>query len=263
MSNPPIPPEILDHIIDHLRDEPNALQNCCLVAKSWVPCARKHLFADIQFSSPKHLESWKKTFPDPSNSPAYHTHTLSVKCLEVVMAADGEEGGWIRAFSRVVRLEVGNITPGFSREWKVSLAPFHAFSPILRSLHVVSTKLSLSRIFGLIHSLPLLEDLILVVNGIPNNDGLDASGPPVGTPPPSSPVFTGTLRLIIFRGIGPIVRRLLDLPNGLHFRQLILTWVWEDELQWINALVAECSDTLESITASRTRRASAIVRLLC
>ena len=33
--------------------------------------------------------------------------------------------------------------------------------------------------------------------------------------------------------------------------------VWEGELQWINALVAECSDTLESIAASR----AGVVRL--
>ena len=176
------------------------------------------------------------------------------------MAADGEEGGWIRTFSRVVRLEVSSS----SNNSEVTLAPFHAFSPILRSLSLFSTKLPPSQIFGLVCSLPLLEDLMLAIQRTPNNDDLDVGRPLIGIPPPSSPVFTGTLRLIIFHRMGPIVRRLLDLPNGLHFRHLILTWVWEDELQWIDALVVECSDTLESITitASRDRR-GAIIRLLC
>ena len=261
MSNPLIPPEILDHIVDNLHDESDALQDCCLAAKSWIPRTRKHLFADIKFSSPECLESWKKTFPDPSNSPAYHTHILSVGCPQAVTMADAEEGGWVRAFSRVVQLEVDSSLDSLG-DSEVSLAPFHAFPPILRSLRLFSITLPLSRIFGLVRSLPLLEDLSLIVYGIPNNDDLDAGGPPIGISPPSSPVFTGTLRLALSDGMGPTVRRLLDLPNGLHFRQLTLAWLREDELEWINALVAECSDTLESINASRSW-GGAIVRLLC
>ena len=260
MSNPPIPPDIFDHIVDNLHDKPDALRNCCLVAKSWIPRTRKHLFANIEFSSPERLESWKRNFPDSSYSPAYHTRTLSVQCPQVVTMADAEEGGWIRAFSRVVRLEVSGTMHGFG-ESDVSLTPFHAFSPILRSLSLFSTTLPLSRIFSLVRSLPLLEDLMLAVHGIPNNDDLDVGGPPIGIPPPNSPVFTGTLRLVLFYGMGLIVRRLLDLPNGLHFRHLSFSWIREDELQWINALVAECSDTLESINTSR-RMFGAIVRFL-
>jgi hypothetical protein len=106
MSDPCLPPEILDHVVDLLHDEPKALQNCCVVAKPWVARTRKHLFADIDFSSPEDLELWKETFLDPSNSPAYHTRTLMVGCPQVVTAADADEGGWIRTFSRVVRLNV-------------------------------------------------------------------------------------------------------------------------------------------------------------
>ena len=145
---------------------------------------------------------------------------------------------------------------------EVSLAPFHALSPILRSLHLLSITLPLSRIFGLIRSLPLLEDLSLIVYGIPNNDDLDAGGPLIVISPPSSPIFTGTLRLVLSDGMGPTVHRLLDLPNGLHFQQLTLAWLQEDELKWINTLAAECSDTLESINASHSW-CGAIVRLLC
>ena len=102
---------------------------------------------------------------------------------------------------------------------------------------------------------------MLAVRGIPNNDDLDVGGPPIGITPPSSPAFTGTLRLVLFHGMGPIVHQLLDVPNGLHFRHLSFSWRREDELQWINALVAECSDTLESITATRCLY-GAIVRFL-
>ena len=246
MSNPHLPPEILDYILDVLHDEPKTLRDCCVVAKSWIPRTRKHLFADVKFTSPKDLESWKKTFPDPSHSPAYYARTLVVKYPQVVTAADGEDGGWIRTFSRVVRLDVYTRKSN-PNDSEVSLSPFHGFSPILKTLRVCSKLLPHSLISGFVRSLPHLENLSLIAYGSANNDDLDISGPPGATPPPSSPPFMGSLSLVLFRGIGPVTRRLLDLPNGLHFRKLRILWTKDDDVQWINALVGECFDTLESI----------------
>ena len=249
MSNPQIPPEILDHIVDNLHNEPDALRNCCLVAKSWIPRTRKHLFADVKFTSPEHLESWKTTFPDPSNSPAHHTRTLSVKCARIVTAEDGEEDGWIRTFSRVVRLDVDSGVDG--SEFSPALFRVFSESPILKSLRVASGTLSLPQIFGLVRSLPLLEDLSLVVHGIPNDNDLSVHEPPAVIPTSTSPPFTGTLELTLFKEVEPTTRRLLDLPNGLHFRHLTLKSCQEDDVRWINALIDECSDTLESINVHR------------
>ena len=106
MSNPYLPPEILDHIVDLLRDGTPALRSCCLVSKSWIPRTRKHLFAYVAFDTVKDLQSWKDTFPDSSTSPAHYTKTLFVNCPQVVAAADAESGGWITGFSRVVQLQV-------------------------------------------------------------------------------------------------------------------------------------------------------------
>ncbi|KAF9644347.1 hypothetical protein BDM02DRAFT_3103092, partial [Thelephora ganbajun] len=47
--HPYLPPETLDYIVDFLHDNRETLEQCCLVSKSWVPRARKHLFADIKF----------------------------------------------------------------------------------------------------------------------------------------------------------------------------------------------------------------------
>ena len=47
--------------------------------------------------------------------------------------------------------------------------------------------------------------------------------------------------------MGPIVRRLLDLPNGLRLRKLVLPWHQENDLLWTNEFkVVGCSGTLES-----------------
>ena len=108
MTNPHVPPEISQYIVDYLHDDPETLKQCCLVSKSWVPCARKHVFGQMDFKNSTDLEAWKKAFPDPANSPAYYTRFLEIGCVELVTAADAEEGGWIRAFSNVVRLDVWN-----------------------------------------------------------------------------------------------------------------------------------------------------------
>ena len=241
MSCPPLPPEILDYIVDSLCDDPEALRNSCLVAKSWVPRTRKHLFRNIKFTLRKNLESWKKTFPDPSNSPAYYTHVLSVKCPQVVTAADAGKGGWIQAFSRVVRLSLDN-----PDDPKVSLAPFYGFSPVLKSLRVSSTLPQISHIFNFARSFPLLEDLALIGYDILSDNGND-----LHVPQPNmtlaSPAFTGSLELMVLGGIGIAARRLLDLPSGLHFRKFALLWLREEDVRWTTELVARCSHTLECI----------------
>ena len=103
MPNPQLPEELLDHIVDLLRDTKDALRNCCLASKSWVPRSRKLLFVQVAFFTQGSLESWKETFPDPSKSPAHFTNTLFIDYLKVTVADPGA-GGWIRGFSHVVHL---------------------------------------------------------------------------------------------------------------------------------------------------------------
>ena len=240
MSNPYLPPETFDYIIDLLHDKPEALRECCLVSKSWLPRARKHIFADIKFHSVDNLESWKETFPDPSSSPAYHAHTLFIGCPQAVAEADAEEDGWILGFSRVERLIVNCTWTSFNTR-EISLIPFHKFSPSLKSLRVTSLFLPHLQVFHLISSLPLLEDLTLIGHDMSAMDGR------LSVVTSTSPVFTGTLELFLYQGMINTARRLLNLPNGLHFRTLNLSWHDEEDLHWIVALVVACSDTLEYI----------------
>jgi hypothetical protein len=234
---PYLPPELLDSIVDLLCDERETLERCCLVSKSWVPRTRTHLFADIKFESLEaSLKAWKRIFPDPSNSPAYYTHSLFVRSLQFVTV---EEVDWIRAFSNVVRLEVWS---GIQKmgEPSGSLVPFYNFSPVLKSLRVVSKDLPPSQVLGLVCSSPLLEDLI-IRNHRMGNDEDDGTT----FQPSTSPALTGTLEIYLPNGVEYTTRRLLGLPNGLHFRKLGFTWCLEEDLWWMVDLVAGCSDTLE------------------
>jgi len=251
MTTPRLPPEILDHVIDILHDEPEALKRCCLASKSWVPRTRRHLFANIELRSADDLASWKKTFPDIADSPACHARTLFISCPWLIVAADAGEGGWIRAFSRVAKLDVANDTRYFT-VMEISLAPFRKFSPTLKSLCIGPIRLPNAWLFDLICSFPLLEDLSLTGRDKPLFSGDDLHEPQsVG--PLTSPAFTGSLDFhILGEGAGNTARQLLDLPNGLHFRKLVLSWDHKRDLWWNAELVTGCSHTLESLDITYT-----------
>ena len=114
----------------------------------------------------------------------------------------------------------------------------------------MSSSLLRSQVFNLVCSLPLLEDLILreYLVGEADYNGIEFR-------PLTSPPLTGTFELHSVNGSGPTVRRLLDLPGGFHFWKLVLKWRREEELQWIMALMAGCSDALECVDIQRFMRA--------
>ena len=235
-----LPPEILDLIVDLLRDEPDALKACCLASKSWLHRARKRLFARVDFFY-FDLELWKKAFPDPSNSPAHYTRNLTISTSEALASV-----GWIRAFSGLVRLQMGvclceshrgAFSPLDGSGGKISLVPLRGLSPTLKSLYLShGSCISSSEIFGLVCSFPLLEDLSLVLPSSIEDDR--------GNIPSTSPRLTGCLDLDITDKIRPVVHRLLELPRGLHFSKVSMTYV-DDDVELMMDLVSKCSDTLE------------------
>jgi hypothetical protein len=243
MSDPHLPAEMLDHVVDHLHDTQDALRNCCLVSKSWVPRTRRHLFADVRFYTIKSMQSWKEVFTDPSTSPACYAKILFVGHPEVVTVADGEMGGWITGFSRVVRLEVVSSTYDASASL---LVPFRGLSPIIKSLVVNIPVLPSSQVFNLILSFPLLEDLAVITSwDTPIDDGDGFDWLLSATQPPNSPLFTGSLELYLGNEVIHFIRRLLLLPGGVHFRKFTLTWLHKGDHLLTMALMEGCSDTLE------------------
>ena len=224
-----LPPEILDLIIDHLHDEPATLKTCCVVSKSWVPRTRKHLFAHVEFHYSKSpFELWKKAFPDPSNSPAHHTYSLLVDERPIAFSVDAGAVDWIRTFRNVEYLR-------FSFASRATLVPFYGMLPVVRSLHMRHSTVD---VFDLICSFPLLENLWLDVL-YPEVDGWNT--------PSTSPKLTGSLYLRTRGCTDHVIRRLLDLPGGLHFSMVNVKF-FDDEAESIGDLVARCSDTLESLT---------------
>jgi hypothetical protein len=260
MSNPHLPADIHNHIVDHLYDTKDVLRNCCLVSKPWVPRTPKYLSSDVIFSTVESLQSWKETFPGPSTSPASYVKSLPIECPQVATV-----GSWIRDFSCVEYLGIGTYPLDFDfNESSTPLVSFHGFSPVLKSLRITVFALPSSQIFNLILSFPLLEDLVMVTHReMPgdNGDGSEEEEMPAVTQPSSSPRLTGSLHLYLSGGMEPLARRLSSLPGGIHFRKLILTWLDEKDPSTTTALVEGCSHTLESLNIACRLRGTSVQHL--
>ena len=247
MSSPYLLPELVDLIVDLLHDADDALKNCSLVCKSWIPHTRQHLFANVEFRTAKDLQSWKSMFPNPSTSPAYYTRTLSITFCPDATTAGTEEGSWITTFSRVVHFEIGTHSDPASESLMSDptkfLVPFHGFSPALKSLHVVFNALPSRCVFDFIHSFPLLEELSVATDDVFGPFGFDGRLTAVQSPSP--PPFTGALKLSLKSGMDSIASRLLSLSKGPHFRKLCFTWHYRKDAFSMTALVERCSPTLE------------------
>ena len=242
MSGPHLHPEVLDHVVDLLHDAETVLKSCSLISKSWVPRTRRHLFARISFGSARDLQLWQRTFPDPSASPAYYTKVLSIGCPQEVVAADMEEGGWVRAFSHIMKLEIDEPQ---DLESTVSLDPLYGAFPALRSLDINVSTIEPSQLYSFIYSFPLLEDLSLALQEERRDfdDGVDEQT--IALPPASSPPFTGSLTLFAVNGIFAIASQLFSLPGDLRFRELHLGLNNERDFRFVNEFVQRCSSTLE------------------
>ena len=251
MSDPCLLPEILDHVADLLQNNRETLEQCCLVSKSWVPRTRKHLFAHVELRLDDQVELWRETFPDPADSPAYHTRSLKIIGCTL---GNAEENGWITGFCRVERLEfeLQDLQPFPLSNWGLG-GPSAVDIPFATFRDTVSCSLkSLSlqwiiphpHAFNFIHSCPLLESLNL--SGIEELvDEESSAGQQNVISPSASPPLTGTLELRLLEKIVETPRLLLALPGGLHFQKLKLICYRNERFTSVIKLIAACSRTLE------------------
>ena len=74
-----IPPELLDHIIDHLRDDRITLWTCGLVSKQTLARSRTHLFSNLEFDDDdSHFDAFLTLLDTPWTS-----FTSAVKSLHI------------------------------------------------------------------------------------------------------------------------------------------------------------------------------------
>ena len=231
----PLPPELLDLIVDHLRDEPIALKACCLISKSWVHRTRRHIFADIKFDGfSTFIQSWMRAFPDPSNTPAHYARSLWICDFKLVTAAVTDARSWVQSFRHLAHL--GLSSHAELNHSQDPLVPLQRLSPTLKSLYLQLYGTPPPEVFNLICSFPLLKDLRLAYFG--GYDGINVWNTP------TSPKFTGCLDLT--GEVSSITRGLLNLPDGLHFSKIKVSCPY-CHAESLTGLVSGCSDTLEDL----------------
>ena len=233
-----LPPEILDLIVDHLHADPETLKTCCLVSKAWIHRTRRYFFKLVKIRS-RSVHKWRENFPDPLNSPARHVRTLSIDLTGLISDADVNT---LLTFRNVSRLDVGTIG---RNDQTLSLVPLHGFCPAVESLRISSSSLPSSKIFDLICSFPILQNFMFV--GYPASRLVDGR---TWNTPSTSPRLTGSLTLRLMKWIGHFIFRLLNLPNGVHFRRIVVSWMVPEDAESTMDLVSRCSDTLECLEIS-------------
>ena len=85
-----------------------------------------------------------------------------------------------------------------------------------------------------------------------------SSEQPAAVQPPSSPPFTGSLRLYHGQGLITIVGQLSFLLNNLRFRRLDLMLNHKDDIFLATEFLESCSLTLESLCLRCTLRCTFI-----
>jgi len=230
-TSPRLPLEICHHIIDQLCDQPDVLKTCSVVSKSWTAQSQKHIFSTIRFSDDPDVVAWRNAFPDPTNSPACHARTL------IVNHPKGFPENHLSSFCNVTHM-VLHVHVADGRV--VSLAQLHGFTPFLKSLLVTfPVRLPPTDILNLVCSFPLLDDLLLIGSFIGFDDAK--------VTPSIAPRFSGRLYLAVPQGMRIMANHLLSLRGGLHFRQVILPWICDEDWPPMMDLVSACSCTLESL----------------
>ena len=141
-SHPALPIELVEEIIDNLRNDLPALSNCALVCRAWLPRAHFHRFADISLSISSLVRGGSRRdklheIVGHNASLLLHIHSLHLHAVNIL----GSSVSWHR-----VR-KTPPLCPGLVTLRSLSLSQFEVCT--------------LTELLPTICALPVLEDLVL------------------------------------------------------------------------------------------------------
>lgn len=244
-----LPQELLDRVIDFLRDEVAALRASCLVHSRLINSSRRHLFASVTLQELFDLEVWADSFPSPLHSPAKHVRTLSIAGLWAQLGGDDFNPNELedpllehfRSFNQVQNLILTalNLHPACFPELHFS----HLQSSLITLEFYSPYPTTPKKLLQFICSFPHLENLS--VNGAIR--WLEESKEDY-TELRTSPPMGGKLKLASFIDpVGSFLIELVNLPNGLGFRSIDLDLIRIDNYRSVENLVKSCATTLEEL----------------
>ena len=164
-----LPQELIDSVIDELRNDVGSLRACSLVSKPWVYRSRKYLFATVHLPTCL-LRKWlQRVSVDSTTSlgPHYHTRSLSLQpatasapfCIPETFVSH------ISSFTQVSKLAIGSSlweewTDGFSDSALVAKY-FGGLGTSLRKLELTRVHLHMVALNALLDIFPHLEQVLI------------------------------------------------------------------------------------------------------
>ena len=164
-----LPQELVDTVIDELKNDIGSLRACSLISKPWVYRSRKYLFATVNLPTFL-LRRWQDTIPtNPVELPDPHYHVQSLSLYPSTGSAafciPETFVNHLSSFTQVSRLTITNSlweewTNAFSDRALVSRY-FGGFGRTLRRLELTRVYLNMAVLEGLLDIFPWLEEILI------------------------------------------------------------------------------------------------------
>ena len=236
------PPELIDRILKHLRDDPQSLSAAALVSKAWASWGQAHLFESVHLS-PVNLRRWVENVPPYVDGPASHTRALTLEEYRLIPWINPQSPDFplsdLASFSNVRSLSL--------IQWNTTL--FNGASPepylghfgkSLRTLSLRFCTLDAATLFNFFSLLPNVQDLEIACPS-PASDSPDT----VPDIPDVTPSFHGTLLLTDLNYNHLIIKAVAALP--LHFTTINIQGCTFYEPEAYQLLLTSCQDTLVTL----------------
>jgi hypothetical protein len=136
-----LPLELFDETLDHLWDDPKALQACSLTCRSWLPTARLHLFRSVRLSSASSCAQLTSLMvAAPSVAWCVRKLTISASYSGVDQAHNAvEDDAWVNSTQTIARYlgahnRVNTLALSRLRWNTLDLATRNAFRAVFKSV---------------------------------------------------------------------------------------------------------------------------------
>lgn len=243
------PPELIDHILKSLRDDPKSLSAASLVSKAWTSWGQAYLFESVHLT-PANLPTWLEVIPPEVDGLASHTRTLTLEEYRLLPWINPQNLDF--PFSHLASFR--NVRSLALVQWNATL--FHGASPepyfghfgkTLRTLSLRFCTLDPASLFNLLSLLPNLQDLEVAYL-------FPCSGPPNTIPdtPKVTPSFRGTLSLADLGSGHLILKAIAALP--LHFTTVNIRACTFYEPEAYQTLLTGCRESLVVLSFDKSYR---------
>ena len=164
-----LPQELVDNIIDELKDDVASLRACSLVSKPWVYRSRKYLFETVRLPRCLLLK-WLARIPAspvPPLGPHHHVRSLTLQPIKVpaVFCIQETLVDHLSSFTQLSNLDItGSHWAGWVDAFSDSVLVakcFGGFGQTLRKLELTRVYLNLGALKALLDVFPHLEQLLI------------------------------------------------------------------------------------------------------